>query len=755
MKMIQSILILSIWSGAALAANTPKNARTARVDFSADVELDNGVLTTGKGYFNRFGWLPTAYEQSKTFTVEASIQTFRWTPISFQFTARYNGTVTMTLRGPWELNSANNAIFQEEVWWDSISAVNATIQNGGFELVSGTTFPGWSGAAPSGTSGSPIPAATVGSARYARVWHDQPLQQSFYMSAGIPVTVTLYAREYLTPGVPQLSPVAGTNTAAHQAAKNFLRGVNLDGYLDAPPNTWGNVRYSAADFAEMRNEGFDHVRIPVGWHFYSGAAPAYTIDPAAFTAADNLVNLALARGLNAIIDFHSFSEFTDPSSIPANEQRFYKVWEQVAAHYASRPASVAFELLNEPGWFSDATTLMSTYYAEAIKRIRVTNPNRTIFLGPAFANDSWELDALRLPQTDTNIIVTLHDYDPFFFTHQGASWAGPDLATRPIFFPGPPSQPVTPAAGVSDSVVNWIQRYNTNPPATNPSSPIAFSETIRLGSEWSKYYGRPVHYGEWGAYAGEDGITGGADGASRANFHRAFRSLLDQYRLGWAKWGWKSSFPYVNEPTGGSFVPAPLAMRDALFPLNPIGASAYNIGGVGFGGGAMVTDDPAARRLTVWGSGVDIGGTNDSFSMAGETLTGNGEILAKVASVQNTDPQAKAGVMMRDSLAPNAKNVFLLVSKSSSYALQSRAATGGNTARTGGGACTSCFVKLVRDGNVFSAYTSSDGAVWAKAGNAQTVAMGNTIYAGFAVTSRNNKALNQSEFEIVGIYPRP
>ena len=45
---------------------------------------------------------------------------------------------------------------------------------------------------------------------------------------------------------------------------------------------------------------------------------------------------------------------------------------------------------------------------------------------------------LRLPDDDENLIVTVHNYDPFYFTHQGATWAGPDTKVTGIRFPGPP-----------------------------------------------------------------------------------------------------------------------------------------------------------------------------------------------------------------------------------------------------------------------------------------------------------------------------
>ena len=87
-----------------------------------------------------------------------------------------------------------------------------------------------------------------------------------------------------------------------------------------------------------------------------------------------------------------------------------------------RPTGLAFELLNEP---KDAATteVINPIFAETIRQIRRIDPKRTIFVGPGRWNSIGELPKLRLPDDDQNLIVTVHNYDPFYFTHQGADWA--------------------------------------------------------------------------------------------------------------------------------------------------------------------------------------------------------------------------------------------------------------------------------------------------------------------------------------------
>jgi endoglucanase len=303
----------------------------------------------------------------------------------------------------------------------------------------------------------------------------------------------------------------------------------------------------------MKREGFDHVRVPVRWSDYTGPGPDFKLSDGIFTRVDFVVTNALATHLAVIVNLHHFDAFTsDPTG---QTEKFLAIWRQVAAHYATVTNTVAFELLNEP---KDAATTaaVNPIFAQAIAAIRKSNPQRTIFVGPGKWNQISELKNLVLPANDDNLIVTVHCYDPFHFTHQGATWAGPDVKTTGIQFPGPPARPLVPnaSANLSAAVLDWIQRYNTLPTAENPSSPLAFTGELKLAREWSDYYGRPMHVGEFGCYTK-------ADPESRARFYAAFRHTCEQDKLGWAIWDWSAGFRYWdkarNQPAQG--------MRGALF----------------------------------------------------------------------------------------------------------------------------------------------------------------------------------------------
>ena len=510
----------------------------------------NGVIIEGNGSIERKNWVSES-EQPRGYTVNFPVTHLGWRALTVRFTPARNGTVTLTLMGPFE-EASKGVVYRQEVLWDDVRARGRLWKMAVSSL----------GEATSRSAGKRVVEPWSLSQRAYRLSRERTTPargttrrspRPFNVIRGHAVTIRLHARAVRIDNLREMKPIAGRSTAAHLAARQFRRGANLGNGLESPPGQdWGG-HYSPDDLRIMRAEGFDHVRIPVGWHHYTGPGPDFRIRPEIFARADELVNAGLHEDLGVMINIHHFDDFTsDPKGQTA---RFLAIWRQVAEHYAKAPAGLAFELLNEP---KDAATteVINPIFAEAIRQIREISPKRTIFVGPGRWNSIGELPKLLLPDDDHNLIVTVHNYDPFYFTHQGANWAGPDTKITGILFPGPPSKPLVPdpKLKVNSWVLNWVKRYNTEPTATNPSSPLAFQGSIDQAREWSEYYGRPIHIGEFGCFTT-------ADPVSRANYYRSVRELAEKAGIGWAIWDWKAGFHYWNAKTGK---PEP-GMHEALF----------------------------------------------------------------------------------------------------------------------------------------------------------------------------------------------
>lgn len=169
-----------------------------------------------------------------------------------------------------------------------------------------------------------------------------------------------------------------------------------------------------------------------------------------------------------------------------------------------------------------------------------------------------------------------------------------------------------------------------------------------------------------------------------------------------------------------------------------------DVGAVGRAGDAYTT---TAGEFVVIGSGADIYSTSDEFHLAYRPLTGDGALIARVVSMQNTDGYAKACLVFRGSLAANAANVVEMVTPSFGTGFQTRAANAGSTTYAVGAALkTPCWLKLERTGSTIKGYCSTDGVKWTLEGTA-TVSLPATAYAGIGVTSHNDALLNTAVFD--------
>jgi glucose/arabinose dehydrogenase/regulation of enolase protein 1 (concanavalin A-like superfamily) len=186
--------------------------------------------------------------------------------------------------------------------------------------------------------------------------------------------------------------------------------------------------------------------------------------------------------------------------------------------------------------------------------------------------------------------------------------------------------------------------------------------------------------------------------------------------------------PVVTAEVQSAYLPQPLEHRD--------------IGNVGVVGDAIYDDDGS---FAINASGSDIWGTTDMFHFVYRKFTGDGEVIARVVSLGETDPWAKAGVMFRETLEPGARYGFAAVTPGNGATFQARTDINANAVEVNraGGVSAPRWVRLVRSGNQLRAYHSTNGRTWTQYGPAQTVSMNATVYAGIAVSSHKNAALTQ------------
>jgi len=193
------------------------------------------------------------------------------------------------------------------------------------------------------------------------------------------------------------------------------------------------------------------------------------------------------------------------------------------------------------------------------------------------------------------------------------------------------------------------------------------------------------------------------------------------------------SFTTAGTPSGGGPLPSPWLDAD--------------VGAVGAPGNASF-NNPA---FTVAGAGADVWGTADAFHFVYQPLDGNGTIVARVGSVQNTAAWAKAGVMIRSSLSAGSAQGFMLVSAAKGVAFQRRLSDGGPSVGTAGSLSPPPrWVKLTRSGDTITAFESGDGTSWTQVAS-DTFSMPSSVLIGLAVSSHVSGVTSTATFDGVSV----
>jgi endoglucanase len=322
--------------------------------------------------------------------------------------------------------------------------------------------------------------------------------------------------------------VAAASEVAQNLAARMGPGINFGNMLDAPrEGDWG-LRVEDRFFA-LVGEGtpIRAVRLPVRWSNHASPDAQARIEPAFMARVAGVVDRLLARGVVVVLNMHHYRQLDgdalDPkeAAVPDDvvEARFVALWRQIAPRFAGHDACLVFEPYNEPHGRLNAR--WNDLLAQAVAAIRETNPTRVLLVGPTHWNAAHALSALRLPR-DANLIVTIHHYEPFDFTHQGAAWVQPTRST---------------GAACCDAA--QLQRMR---------------EPLDVAKRFAQERGYPVVVGEFGAYSA-------AATADRVRYLHAMRRLLDERQLPWFAWELASGFGFFD-PTVGRWRPE---LHAALF----------------------------------------------------------------------------------------------------------------------------------------------------------------------------------------------
>ncbi len=310
-----------------------------------------------------------------------------------------------------------------------------------------------------------------------------------------------------------------SSRAAFEITKALGRGINLGNFFDAPSEgAWG-MRYEEALLDRVKEAGFNTLRLPVRWSQYAGRTAPYRIDAKFMERIASVVKAAQARGLYVVMDMHHYRQLNDEALDPGEEkvaasvveERFIAMWAQIAEYFKDYPETLLFEPFNEPHKRLEGEA-WNLLFERARAVIRKTNPNRFIVVGPTRWNNASALPGLKLNPTDRRLIVTIHHYEPFEFTHQGAEWTTIDSK-------------------------GWLGTT-----CCNAEQKVKIEKPLRLAQQWSQFNDRPIWVGEWGSYS-----KAALD--SRLNYTRTMVRALQKFKFSWAYWELASGFGIYDPQT--------------------------------------------------------------------------------------------------------------------------------------------------------------------------------------------------------------
>ena len=345
--------------------------------------------------------------------------------------------------------------------------------------------------------------------------------------------------------------------AQHALAAPVLeRGVNLSHWLQYE----GRQPVVAADMAAIKAAGFDHVRIAfdpffLGWRVEDGADP--TLLPRV-ELLDKAIDMALAAGLDAIVDFHPrASRFEEMENSARGKSAFVALWGALARRYADRPVDrVAFEILNEPQYYRPGPRAWNDLAAKALAAIRQAAPNHLVLIACTEGSRVEALEKLAAVN-DPQVAYVFHFYDPYLVTHLNAPWEPWKSNVN-----GMVSGIVYPAAQMTISGVFFKRGANLREASGAVSKymdqgwgPERMTQMAESAAAWAKRHQARLVVTEFGV------LRQGIDTGSRLRWLQDVRTALETAGIGWTVWDYADVFGVaqsegaVSRQADGAIVP--------------------------------------------------------------------------------------------------------------------------------------------------------------------------------------------------------
>jgi len=296
------------------------------------------------------------------------------------------------------------------------------------------------------------------------------------------------------------------------------------------------------DFAKIAEMGFDHVRLPID-EMHMWDEDGKRIDEA-FALMHKGIQASLDNNLRVIIDLHvlrshHFNAANEEGDLEntlsessESQQDFIKYWVELSSELKNYPNHMlAYEPMNEAVAedHEDWNKLINWVIAE----IRKLEPERTIIMGSNMWQQAATFPFLRVPEGDTNIILSFHYYNPMPFSHYKAYWNPMKTYDGPVYYPGVIVD-TNDLVGLDEAAYNEIMRgygeFNKETLARDMQP--AIDKANELGLQ---------------LFCGEFGLYPSTPMEMRVQWYKDMIEIFEENDIAWSHWNYKNDFPVVNE----------------------------------------------------------------------------------------------------------------------------------------------------------------------------------------------------------------
>jgi endoglucanase len=342
---------------------------------------------------------------------------------------------------------------------------------------------------------------------------------------------------------------AQSGVPADRLAK-LRKGINIMGWFWYAPENEEEIDYYISDeeLRLLKRLGFTFIRLPIDLGFVYDPSSPNLLKASGVAHIEQAVARIMENELAVIIDLHSTSiddannaNYSGKLEDPAFVEQFIAFWRSFAGHWSRfSPKWVFFEAMNEPV-FQDNTELWPPIQQALLSAMREAAPNHTFLATGALWSSIETLEALT-PLDDPNIVYNFHFYEPFAFTHQGATWAGDAvISLRDVPYPSSPSNIAAPLADLIAVAPEAFNAHNMLFAYGQDSwNKEKIAESIGRASRWAKEHGVALLCNEFGAYAEY------APARDRQQWVEDTRTTLESFGIGWAMWEYHLGFGFAT-----------------------------------------------------------------------------------------------------------------------------------------------------------------------------------------------------------------